>query len=509
MDVNLPSMRITARNPLGRALFLAVSLVLSLFPVPGLAIDVQWNDGDGGATRRHALASAGLPWDRKLGDWSDAAGEPWGRLPWASATLSRGAEGTLLRLDVTELVEAWYRRKLANQGFYLRLRGGGLDFAMPSREAGADAPVLNVDLSQGSYRLPVVYDTTLDASTSKALGDRKRLKLGKGKAVLLYFDLSRMPRGHPVTRASLELKVVQTSGPKTTSLEVYNVHIAPRSGVVVASERGLARDYPADVGIAEHPAVVFSEDFSRQNWQRDWFVDGKAGERVENGAAADFVAFDGPALAVTIAEGEKKGLNIRYRFSRHDQPEPEEAYFRYYLRFGSSWNQTVSGGKLPGFAGTYRQAGWGSRRSNGTNGWSARGSFRKSIRTGPPGSGDLLTPIGSYVYHVDQDSFYGNTWTWSLGSGALLENERWYSVEQHVRLNSPGEADGLIRAWLDGQLVFERRGLRFRTVPELKIEDVWFNVYHGGTARSPRDQVLYIDNVVVATEYIGPLGRPD
>lgn len=494
----MPSMRIAAR--------ILFTCAVGLCPVFAPAFDVQWNDGEGGATRRHALESAGLPWDRKLGDWRDAAGEPWGKQPWASAALGRGAEGTTLRLDVTELVKAWYQRKQQNQGFYLRLRGGGLDLSMPSREAGAGAPVLEVELTQDSYRLPVLYDTTLDASTSKVLGGGKRLQLGKGKAVLLYFDLARMPRGHPVTSAALELSVTQTSGPKSTSLDVYSVDVAPKSSVAVAGERGLADAYPADAGIESHPSVVFSERFSDADWLDGWFVDGKTGERVDGGAGEGYEAFDGPALAVTIAEGEKKGLNIRFRYSQHSLPEPEEAYFRYYLRLGRNWNQTVSGGKLPGFAGTYRQAGWGSRRPDGTDGWSARGSFRKTISTGPPGKGELLTPIGSYVYHVDQDSFYGNTWTWSRGRGALLQSERWYCIEQHVRLNHPGEADGVIRAWLDGELVFERRGLRFRTVPDLKIEDVWFNVYHGGTARSPRDQQLYIDNVVVATEYIGPVG---
>ena len=31
------------------------------------------------------------------------------------------------------------------------------------------------------------------------------------------------------------------------------------------------------------------------------------------------------------------------------------------------------------------------------------------------------------------------------------------------------------------------------------------NVYHGGSTPSPRDMSLYIDNVVVAKRYIGPL----
>ena len=41
---------------------------------------------------------------------------------------------------------------------------------------------------------------------------------------------------------------------------------------------------------------------------------------------------------------------------------------------------------------------------------------------------------------------------------------------------------------------------------ELKIESVWMNVYHGGTRPAARDLSIFIDNVVVARKYIGPVG---
>ena len=62
-----------------------------------------------------------------------------------------------------------------------------------------------------------------------------------------------------------------------------------------------------------------------------------------------------------------------------------------------------------------------------------------------------------------------------------------------------------MRAWLDGRLVMEKTDIRFRDTAELKIESIWLNVYHGGAAPSPRDMSLYIDNVVVAQQYIGPM----
>jgi hypothetical protein len=58
---------------------------------------------------------------------------------------------------------------------------------------------------------------------------------------------------------------------------------------------------------------------------------------------------------------------------------------------------------------------------------------------------------------------------------------------------------------VDGKLVFEKTDIRFRDVPDLHIETLWMNVYHGGTKAADRDISLYIDNVVIAKKYIGPM----
>ena len=88
---------------------------------------------------------------------------------------------------------------------------------------------------------------------------------------------------------------------------------------------------------------------------------------------------------------------------------------------------------MPGIAGTYGRAGWGSRAVDGTNGWSVRGGFLKSYQT--PG-GARLTPLSAYAYEMDDKSGWGSIWPWGLGSGGLLENNRWYAVEQYVKLNT-------------------------------------------------------------------------
>ena len=244
-------------------------------------------------------------------------------------------------------------------------------------------------------------------------------------------------------------------------------------------------------------------DFDQTDWPSIWTALHGQLDAVDRDPARQFEPLQNHALRVKIVKGKNFGLNTEYKFIERIGEEPEEIYLRYYLRLGDDWNQTVDGGKLPGIAGTYNKAGWGSRRSDGTDGWSARGLFGKTLPAGNPLAG--RTPIGSYVYHTDQADFTGDSWIWTHDRRGLLEKNRWYSIEQHVKLNTPGQADGIIRGWVDGQLAFERTNIRFRLVDSLKIEKIWMNVWHGGLSPSPYDQHLYIDNVVIARRYIGPM----
>ena len=204
-------------------------------------------------------------------------------------------------------------------------------------------------------------------------------------------------------------------------------------------------------------------------------------------------------------------MNMTWQFRKQTGSEPEEVYFRYYLRFGDDWQQTVQGGKMPGISGTYGRAGWGGRKVNGKDGWSARGQFFLTLPAGNPLAGKQ--PLGWYCYHADMQGNYGSGWAWSDGYRGFLDNNRWYCVEQYLKLNTPGESgsqgqrDGILRAWIDGRPAFEKTDIRFRDVDGLKIEQIWMNVYHGGTIPSPRDQHLYVDNVVIARKYIGPLAK--
>lgn len=213
--------------------------------------------------------------------------------------------------------------------------------------------------------------------------------------------------------------------------------------------------------------------------------------RAENLAVVrDPVDLSNAVLRIDVDEGDHYGSSLHVDLKKHLGTEPTHLYFRYRIWFHSSWS-TSTGGKLPGFNGTYSRAGWGGRPSDGSNGWSARGMFG-----GVDASGRI--PVGSYIYHADMvedGQQYGNGEWWD----ASLERERWYVIEQEIQLEAVdddgGRADGWLRAWVDGELVFDRRSLHVRDSDDLRIESVWLNVFHGGKTPAPKSMHLLIDDL--------------
>lgn len=206
------------------------------------------------------------------------------------------------------------------------------------------------------------------------------------------------------------------------------------------------------------------------------------------------------ALRVTIPEGSHYGADFHLHLENAATEEPEQLFFRYYLRLDSDWATDYSG-KLPGFSGIYGSSGKGGFESSPSNpGWSARLMFNATEEDDP------RAHLGYYVYHLGQETRYGDGMDWNE-AGKLRPGE-WYCLEGEVEMNTLGLSDGALRAWVDGTPAFDMSGLEFRRPdePEIRIESFWFNVYYGGKPVAPRDLGLTIDEVVVDTQRVGCSG---
>lgn len=469
----------------------------------------DWVEGDDsrkeGATKDYYNLSAGLSWKNSLGDWTDANGTAQGTLPISSAKVIDSDTSRFIDWDVTELVREWSIGKSVNQGFLLTTEDNGkIDFI--SRESGnpIEQPQLVVEAGDARTTYSAVADTELTSVSAYPKGKSIRLRVASaGKQnVLIKFN---PPRQTGLTSATLRLWTSHQFGDAT--IDLYRC--SPGNlNANDARELGYAYRYQDDSGIADDGRTIFATGFERYFWNREWTqhsAEVGSSQRVGSAPRYAFKPLQGNALQIHIRKGKLLALNKRFYFEREGTPEPTEVFFRYYLRLGSDWNQTLQSGKLPGIAGTYGKAGWGGRPSDGTNGWSARGLFMKTIPPGNPLAGK--TPIGTYCYHADMTGSYGDAWIWDRNYRGFIDKNRWYCVEHHVRLNTPGKNDGVLEGWIDGYLAFRKSDIRYRDLNKIKIENIWMNVYHGGIKPSPYDQHLFIDNVVVATEYIGPMRR--
>jgi hypothetical protein len=94
----------------------------------------------------------------------------------------------------------------------------------------------------------------------------------------------------------------------------------------------------------------------------------------------------------------------------------------------------------------------------------------------------------------------------------LFGDDQWHCVEAYFQLNTLDLAkdqpnrDGIVRGWFDGQLVVEQTDVVLRSTdfPKMKFNQFFVAPYFS-PGLLPHPQKLWIDELVVATERIGPL----
>jgi hypothetical protein len=487
------------------ASFLALSVAVSAFSADRKSDWIEGAEKGDGATRDYYNRAARLEWKNFMGDWRDSKGVGQGAAAYAIARVDDTDSGRFIEWDVTELIREWRGGKQPNQGFFMRLVGGRgkIDFCSRDHAESERRPQFVVATGTNSTTMRAIADTHLVKSTYQSHGQAELLRVSGEDNALVRFDLSSLALGKSVSKATLRLYTTrQYGGADVGVFRCAQGHVAEAAEPLF----GLSARYPNDRGISADKAVIFATGFESESWAKEWTraAEMRVIDTVATDGARKFEPLRGKALRVRIAKGSNAALNTLYKFKPETGSEPEAVYFRYYLRLGADWNQSIEGGKMPGISGTYGIAGWGGRKSDGRNGWSARGLFQRTV---PKGDNPLagLTPIGTYCYHADMKGQYGDNFIWRVGYRGYLENNRWYCVEHYVKLNTPEKKDGVLRGWIDGRPAFEKTDLRYRLADKLRIEQVWMNIYHGGKKPSPHDQHAFIDNVVIAREYIGPL----
>src|SRR5262249_33614648 len=217
-----------------------------------------------------------------------------------------------------------------------------------------------------------VADSTIDCSTTSALGIEAGFRVGPKHAAVLRFDVPAALLANART-AQLDLTALRTYAPGAIAVFALAEPVDP---VESRAQEGIATGSSDDRGLEDSSDVVLVERFESDHWFSDWSrLDWRSKVQLTtDDEGHGFLPLHGRALRVSLRKGANLALDLRRRLAQ-EGTEPTEVYLRYYLRLGDDWGSDIDGGKLPGLSGTYGRAGWGGRDPDGHNGWNMRMTF--------------------------------------------------------------------------------------------------------------------------------------
>lgn len=308
---------------------------------------------------------------------------------------------------------------------------------------------------------------------------------------------------------------------------------------------GIAASYAADRGIEADPRVILVESFEETNVPEMLTHWEAVGGEDSMSLSDDVPEGSGGRQSLLMARESGPGPSM-YRRLKNDRGGwgYDRVFARYYVRFAEDCGEIHHFGTCLG-------------GSNPAVPWPA-------VKAGMPTDGAKsfwsgIEPFGSswtwdyYTYWQDMRGSppRGQTWGNSFVHDPDLKVKRgeWICVEQMIQMNDVGESNGEQALWIDGKLISHLRpgapsglwvfdkfmpgrggegvrwnhekgdresftvpaegapfeGFRWRSVPELNVNYVWLYVY----TQKPAGHRLrvWFDDVVVATEYIGPSAK--
>jgi hypothetical protein len=287
--------------------------------------------------------------------------------------------------------------------------------------------------------------------------------------------------------------------------------------VPALSADGIASRYPNDRGIQNDPRVVLFDGFESYSIPSDaqksrgglWdVVGGVRHARISTQykiAGSKSYEFDMPITTHEVSPA----------LMTHISPEERQLFCRVYFRYDSNFNLPLeSSHKGIRMSGQYPGPCGGTPRNG--SGWflfllqnDAAGKYLPGevtpgfgqiyaywpLQQDPDGCGDLWWPTGQgfpdYPDFVSRHNF-------NVPRGV------WFCYELMVKVNDLGTRNGEVKVWKNGVVVADFPDLFVRSVPNLLIDTLAIVMHEHHSVRVNR---VWIDNVVLARDYIGPIAR--
>ncbi|MBI2301291.1 MAG: hypothetical protein HYU66_20475 [Armatimonadetes bacterium] len=205
------------------------------------------------------------------------------------------------------------------------------------------------------------------------------------------------------------------------------------------------------------------------------------------------------ALCITARPGEGTGGKLPFWF----MPGRDQVYCRWYQRWAPDFDQGnlchgvhLLGNRIDNKWSAFGKAGI---KPNGTDFCSV--GFEPWRNWGRhPAPGQMMF----YAYYPDMKPAPGGQYWGNMlftDPAVLIERGRWYCLEMMVKLSTPGQKDGELACWVDGEPTGKWIDLRWRDSTDVRLNCFQLLNYIHQCTQPCR---VYFDDVVLSSEYIGP-----
>lgn len=241
------------------------------------------------------------------------------------------------------------------------------------------------------------------------------------------------------------------------------------------------------------PQGIYTRDQLIQDWNttsgNGFSRRGRGEDRV---TVVPTVAPDtGNALKIIYPQGKADSKESGAQWETDLEKGYEDLYLSYDMMFSPDFELVKPGpntgrtGKLPGLAGGLSF----DDKDDKNTAWDGKLQFRDKDEL----EFNVKTPLNNSKH-----------FTW-LEQQYTVPKGRWFNIEIRYKLNQVGKNDGIMQAWIDGELLGEYTNSVFRDNPNVKINKIFFSTFYGGNVEDDaptKDVFAYFDNFVVDTKRI-------
>ena len=199
--------------------------------------------------------------------------------------------------------------------------------------------------------------------------------------------------------------------------------------------------------------------------------------------------------------GDRWGFDGRMTFAALGMAPQNEAYLRYRVWFPQDYEWDTQG-KMPGLQGVIPGGSvWLANDSKGCG----RCYDDRQFGARTMWKGQRMMTYLNVAHAAGRDTRRGQPIYVTYDGAGLRPG--WNTVEQHVKLNTPGRNDGVFEGWVNGERGVRLTDVQYRTRSRADLRITQWNLVHfwgGGAADYPeRATAVYYADVAVSRSRIG------